>query len=300
MIADRERIALVLGQSGEERRSVERASPDELLNLLEESISIQTGDVSKIAIGFSGGLDSSVIAKIAKDAGTDMLAVTIGVGRPPEVEQAERAATEIGIPIAVRTFSEEEVEEWVDRVLWLIEEPNLMKVSVAIAVNWVTQIAFENGRNVVLLGQGSDELFGGYRRFATILGERGGRAAEEAILESIRKAHEVNFQRDEQAISGIRAELRLPFATRRITELALRTPVGMKVRSSSDDLRKWILREAAIKLGVPSSIALKHKKAIQHASGVEKTIRTIARRHRRTPSSYLEESFRRMKGRASA
>ena len=128
MIADPERITLGSEPSAEVP-SVAGASPDEVLRLLKESISIQTSDVSRIAIGFSGGLDSSVIAKIAKETGVDTLAVTIGVGRPPEVEQAERAAAEIGIPIAVRTLSEEEIEGSVSRVLWLIEEPDLMKVS---------------------------------------------------------------------------------------------------------------------------------------------------------------------------
>jgi len=292
--------ALTVESSGPELQT-SRTSPhqkvdsEELGRLLTESISIQTGGLSTLATGFSGGLDSAVIAKIAKDAGMDVHLVTVGIGRTSEMTRAESAARILGLPIVTREFSRNDVAECLDRVLWLIEEPNLMKVSIAMAIYWTTQMALQNGRPVIMLGQGSDELFGGYKRFATIMGEHGEDAASEAISGSVRRAHEVNYQRDEQAISALRAELRLPFATRKITEFASRVPLAMKVRSPSDDVRKWILRDVAIKLGIPSEIAMRPKKAIQHASGVEEAIREIARKHGLTASDYLEQRFRAIK-----
>jgi asparagine synthetase B (glutamine-hydrolysing) len=267
----------------------DKVDADELLRLLVESVSIQTAGVGKVATGFSGGLDSAVVAKIAKNAGVDSLLVTLGVGRTPEMSQAEAAARIIGLPIITREFSMNDVAACLDHVLWLIEEPNLMKTSVAMAISWTAQIAAENGRSVIMLGQGSDELFGGYKKFATIMGESGADAASEAISESVGRAHEVNYQRDEQAISALRSELRLPFATRKIMEFASRVPLVMKVKSPSDNFRKWILRDAAVKLGIPTMIAMRPKKAIQHASGVEKAIRGIAKRHGLSASSYLEQ-----------
>ena len=273
----------------------QKVDAERLRLLLTESISIQTAGLGTVAAGFSGGLDSAVIARIAEDLGIDVHLVTVGIGRTPEMNHAESTARTLGLPIAAREFSRNDVTECLDRVLWLIEEPNLMKVSIAMAIYWTTQAALQNGRPVVMLGQGSDELFGGYRRFATIMGERGEDAASEAISESIRRAHEVNYQRDEQAISGLRVELRLPFATRKITEFAHRVPLAMKVRSPSDNVRKWILREVAIKLGIPSEIAMRPKKAIQHASGVEEAIREIARKHGLTASDYLEQRYQTIK-----
>jgi len=278
----------------------EKVDAEELLRLLVESVSIQTAGVGKVATGFSGGLDSTVIAKIAKDAGIDLLLVTLGVGRTLEISQAELAAKTIGLPIVTREFSMNDVAACLDRVLWLIEEPSLMKVSVAMAISWIAQIAAESGRHVIMLGQGSDELFGGYKRFATIMGESGTDAASEAISESIRRAHEVNYQRDEQAVSALRAELRLPFATKKIVEFASRVPLVMKVKSPSDNLRKWILRDAAVKLGIQTMIAMRAKKAIQHASGVEKAIREIAKRHGLSASDYLEQRFMTIKNESGA
>jgi len=266
-----------------------------LLRLLVESVLVQTKGIDAIAAGFSGGLDSTVLAKIAKDAGVDTLLVTVGVGKTAEMSVAESTAEAIGLPIVTKQFSKEDVAQSLDRILWLVEEPSLMKVSIAMAIQWTAQVALENGRPVIMLGQGSDELFGGYKRFAAILGERGAEACKEAISETIRNAHEVNFQRDEQAVSPLRAELRLPFATRRITKFASRVPLTMKVRSSSDNLRKWILRDAAIELGIPSVIALRPKKAIQHASGLEKAIRDIAKKRGLMSSAYLEQRLRIMK-----
>ena len=273
----------------------QKTDAEELGRLLTESISIQTAGLGTVAAGFSGGLDSTVIAKIVKDLEMDVHLVTVGIGRTPEMSRAESAARTLGLPITTREFSRNDVAECLDRVLWLIEEPNLMKVSIAMAIYWTTQVALQNGSPVMMLGQGSDELFGGYKRFAMIMGERGTDAASEAISESIRQAHEVNYQRDEQAISGLRAELRLPFATRKITQFASKVPLAMKVRSPSDNVRKWILRDVAIKLGIPSEIAMRSKKAIQHASGVEETIREIARKHGLTASDYLEQRYQTIK-----
>lgn len=259
---------------------------EELSRALVESVSIQTARVSKLAVGFSGGIDSTVLAKVAKDAGVDVLLVTVGLGRTPEMIQAQSTAEEIGLPIIVKQFSEDDVEQYLDRVIELVEESNLMKVSIALAVHWIAELALVNGCPVVMLGQGSDELFGGYKRFATIMAERGKRATLDAISESVRHAYEVNYQRDDQAVSSLGAELRLPFATKKMTEIAAGVPLEMKVRSSSDNIRKWVLREAAVKFGVPSAIAMKPKKAIQHASGIEKAIRGIAKRHRQSPRAY--------------
>jgi len=264
---------------------------EELRQLLTESVSIQTAGLRTVATGFSGGLDSTVIAKIAKDMGTDVYLVTVGIGRTPEMIQAELTARTLGLSIIAREFSRNDVAESLDNILWFIEEPNLMKASVAMAIYFTTQVALQNGRSVIMFGQGSDELFGGYKRFAAIMGERGADATSEAISESIRMAHQVNYQRDEQVISALRAELRLPFATRKITQFASGVPLMMKVRSPSDNVRKWILREVATKLGIPSEIAMRPKKAIQHGSGVEEAIREIAKKQGLTPSHYLKQRF---------
>jgi asparagine synthase (glutamine-hydrolysing) len=293
--ADRRKLSLESSKSefeSSKRSSPQKIEAEELSRLLAESVSIQTARVGAVAMGFSGGLDSSVMAKIAKDMGIDVLLIAVGIGRTPEMSQAESAARTLGLPIVMREFSRNDVAGCLDRVLWLIEEPSLMKVSIAMAIYWIAEVALQNGRSVVLLGQGSDELFGGYKRFATIMGERGTDAASEAILESIRMAHEVNYQRDEQAISALRAELRLPFATRKITQFASGVPLMMKVRSPSDNVRKWILRDAAIKLGIPSVIAMRPKRAIQHTSGVENAIREIATKQGMSPSKYLEQRCR--------
>jgi len=295
LIANQEGTILKPPAKSPARRQAAEVGTNDLLQLLVESVSIHTAGLNSVAVGFSGGLDSAIIAKIAKGAGIDTLLVTIGVGRTGEIVQAESAARAVGLPIVVRELSREDVEQSVDRVLWLVEDPSPMKVSIAVAVYWTARIAAESGRPVILLGQGSDELFGGYKRFATILGEHGAKACKDAISQSISQAYEVNYQRDQQAVSSLRVELRLPFATRRMIELGLRVPLKMKVRSPSDGLRKWILRDVATKLGMPPEIALRPKKAIQHASGVEKVIRDVAKRRQLSPSAYLEERFQAIK-----
>lgn len=276
------------------------ADADELSQALVESVRIQTAKAGKIALGFSGGIDSTILAIVARDAGVDVLPVTVGLGMTREMMQARSTAKEIGLPITVGEFSKHDLEECLDHVLWLVEEPELMKVGIAVAIHWTAKVAIENDRRIILLGQGSDELFGGYKRFATILGERGKGAALQAISDSIRNAHEVNYEGDELSISSLPAELRLPFASRQVVELASRVPLQMMVRSPTDNVRKWVLREAAVKLGVPTEISLRPKKAIQYASGIERAIRDLAKENGQAPPAYLQSRLGALKDRLDA
>jgi uncharacterized protein len=86
---------------------------DERLKALEEEMRKR----GNVLVAFSGGVDSSVVAKIAYDClGDNALAVVADSETLPraELEEAKRVAREIGIPLKVISFSELDCKEFVE------------------------------------------------------------------------------------------------------------------------------------------------------------------------------------------
>lgn len=282
-------------QLSKSRRTALASASERLRSVLDASMRQIALDLSEVGVAFSGGLDSSVTAKLAQDAGLKVNLLTVALEGQEELDHAERASRELGLPLLVRPRSPDEVESYVRRVLWLIEEPNLMKLSVAIPLHWAAELCSSLNIRVMLVGQGGDELFGGYARFARILGSQGRAEAEAAIFRSIADAHEINYQRDEQATAVHKVELRSPFAHPDVVSFAITLPLEHKVKSPGDRVRKHVLRRAALELGIPDTIALRPKRAIQHATGVEKAIRNLARQEGLKVDDYLTRQFNQVK-----
>lgn len=265
-----------------------------LQKLLEESVYKRVRDVDRVSVAFSGGLDSSVIAFLARKCGVDVNLISVGLKNQPELAHATRAAKALGFSIKVHPFEVDDVGKALSIVLWLIEECSLMKASVAIPLFWTARIASSLKCRVLLAGQGADELFGGYHRYLATYEQNGVDGVAERLYEDTVSSPETNFQRDEPVCAFHGVDLRLPFVDTSVVRYALSLPVNLKIRSASDPLRKEVLRRVALNLGIPNFIALKPKKAIQYATGVDKALGSLSRSKGLTLNQYIVEAFRRI------
>jgi len=264
-----------------------------LHNLLLESTRERVLDVNRVAVAFSGGLDSSIVAVLAKMCGVNVHLISVGLEGQPEVRYAEAAAEALGLPIHLQTYTTRDVGEVLPKVLWLMEESDVVKVSIAVPFYWTAETASKLGHNILLAGQGSDELFGGYQRYLKEYAQFGALGVQKAMYRDVASSYETNFQRDNQVCSFHKVELRLPFADRDIAHFSLGLPLSLKIDSTTDPLRKRVLRRVAQSLGMPTFIVNKTKKAVQYTTGVDKALRKLARGRGITLRSMLEEAFRR-------
>ena len=270
--------------------SIEHAS-NTLKRLLIRSTHLITNDVKRVAVAFSGGLDSSITALLAKHSNLEVELISTGLDGSEELQTVEEYAKELDLPISIETYGVDSVEEYLRRVLWLIEEPDLMKVSIAIPLHWAALLASRRGHSIMLCGQGSDELYGGYYRYARILDNLGRKALLAELYRSVVESPQVNYERDEQATCPTGVELRTPFANLEVIRFSFQIPIEFKVKKGNDLMRKWVLRETARKAGLPENLVWRRKKAIQHGTGIEKAIRKLAKRQQLTTSSYLSKIY---------
>jgi len=282
----RSRTISRLPEPRSQKMSLRQASA-RLLRLLERATGRIIAGLDRVGVAFSGGLDSSVVAVLAKRLIPEIHLISVGLSGSVELADVERHARSIGLPIIVRAYDHGTLHHHVRRVVWLVEEPNLTKVSVAIPLHWAAETAAAHGLKVMLCGQGSDELYGGYFKYARTLKAEGRRALEAELYRSVVEASEVNYERDEQATSPFGMELRTPFADLDVIRFSLSIPSEFKVQTGDDTTRKWVLRDAAKRMGLPDALVWKRKKAIQHGTGVENAIRKIAKRRKLTVDEYL-------------
>lgn len=264
-----------------------------LQTLLLESMKERLSGIKKVAIAFSGGLDSSLIAMLAKTCGIEAQLISVGLKDQRELHHAKTVAKALELPLHIQTYTLEDVKQVLPKVLWLIEEPDVMKAGVAIPIFWAAEIASKLEFCILLAGQGADELFGGYQRYlkdyVTSID-----AVRNAIYHDVITCYEKNFQRDNQACSFHKVELRLPFTDREVVSFSLGLPIHLKIKSPEDHLRKRVLRQTAQNLGMSQLIANKTKKAVQYATGVNKALRRLARRENLTLREYVERAFRKV------
>jgi len=277
-------------QPAQKTLSIEKAA-SRLQSLLLKSTMERLSDVNEVAVAFSGGLDSAVLAVLAKTCTSKVNLVTVGLKGQPELAHAETAAESLKLPFHLQTYTIADIENVLEKVLWLIEEPDVMKVGVAIPLFWTAEVASHIGCRVLLAGQGADELFGGYHKYLKEYVRGGVEAVQKSMFHDLVMSHETNFQRDNPVCAFHKVELRLPYIDREVVRFALSLPVNLKICSVDDPLRKRVLRHIGKNLGIPEFIAERTKKAVQYATGVDKALRELARRRGLTQRDYIKQVF---------
>jgi asparagine synthase (glutamine-hydrolysing) len=266
----------------------------ELHKLMTDAVASRTRGLSEASLGFSGGIDSSILAHYLDRAGVDLDLICVGLEDSREFGTAETAAEALDLPLRCEAFMAEDVEKDLDAVLWSIEEPNPMKASVAIPLYWAVSSAVEYGSRVFFSGNGSDELFGGYHRHAQEYAERG-EAVVASIFRDVLESHRVNYVRDHKVCMDAGLELRLPFSDLALVEWGLSIPPNLKLSGGPGSPRKLVLRSLARRLGLPEEISGRPKKAIQYSTGVNRALRKLAKSEGKTLQNYLSERFQKLR-----
>ncbi len=263
----------------------------QLQGLLEQSVKSRLKGVSKVSVAFSGGLDSSLVAFLAKKLGVKVQLFHVSMENEPETEEAIKAAELLDLPLQIDLFKESDVEAVLPKVVELIEEADPVKASIGVPFFWTAQSVAESGFKVMLAGQGADELFGGYQRYVTEYCESGADKVRETMFNDVVGIHESNLERDLKICGYHDVELRVPFGEFELARFAMSLPCELKFNAVADSERKILLRRAALDFGLPTPMVEKPKKAVQYSTGINNAVKRIAKKHGKTVSQYIEELF---------
>ena len=273
-----------------QRLSIDEAAI-KLQALLEESIKRRVFELKKVAVAFSGGLDSGVVSFLANKLGAKVNLIHVSMENQPETEEAIVAAEALNLPLQIDLFKESDVEKTLPKVVELIEEPDPIKASIGVPFYWTAEKASEAGFNVVLAGQGADELFAGYQRYVNEYCREGNLNVQKTMFNDVMNIYESNLERDLKIMGTFDVELRLPFAMYTLAQFAMSLPLNCKMEQKSNTLRKLVLRKVALNIGLPKSIADKPKKAVQYSTGINDAVKRIAKKNQKTVKDFISELF---------
>lgn len=222
---------------------------------------------SRIAVAFSGGLDSSIIALCAMRR-TGVVACSAFVEGAPDSRSASQGAAILGIKLTATRLTREAITSEL-RKMDLPFQTSLMDRSLWCLYSIVARSAAGEGAEVIMLGQLADELFGGYAKYQAILKDDGEEAAATIMDQDVKEYQTRGMVRDVNACRRW-LEPRFPFAEKEVVDLGRSIPVSFKIRGG---IRKAVLREAATTLGVPRELVNAPKRAAQYSSGIQRITR---------------------------
>ena len=142
----------------------EKEAVHELLELYRDAVRRHLLSDVPLGILLSGGLDSGLLLALMNEHGRNWPAYTIGYGKSfadDELFDAAETASLFGARHVTVKLDQGEFERSLPRIVECLEEP--IAASSIVPMYFVSQRARQDVK-VALIGQGPDELFGGYKR----------------------------------------------------------------------------------------------------------------------------------------
>jgi len=272
-------------------RSVSRKSLINRLGLLLRS-SLERIRSRNAAVLFSGGVDSSLIAKLANELCDTVVLYTTRTEDSHDKTIAGRSAQALGLELVEVEMQADAVWEALPSLLWATETSCLMDIEIALPFFLAARKASQDGLTLMVSGQGPDELFAGYARHLRLFDEGGTNALEEQLWKEVSMTHELNIERDERAIAFHSLEAIFPYLETSFVNLSMTTPGEWKVDPDSSPSQKILFRELARALGLPEEIAMIPKRATQYSSGSGRVIQEAVSKHVRDASSLGRKKLR--------
>ena len=220
----------------------------------------------RVAVAFSGGLDSSLVAALCKRV-TDVSLYVAGKPGCHDIRAAVEAAEALSLPLTTIEIKSSSLRDVAKRVESAIKTPAPIEIAVAVPMAFVCREAVEGA---VVTGTGADEIFGGYSRYVGM--------APELRLPAMRAdvaRLRVRGAATERAIGSTYGKAVLhPYMDPSIEAVA--SVVGVEGHFWMEN-RKTLLVDAALRAGLPPALANAPKKAAQYGGGVARMLSSAAR-----------------------
>lgn len=241
----------------------------ELISELKTAIQ-DTISEKKIGIAFSGGVDSTLLAKLCSDLDYDVTLLTIGFQNSHDILFSKKINEIMKLPHKIYEIEKNSFNEISSNIKNKIKTDNLSWNENCIAFYYVSKLAQKINLDSVVTANGIDELFCGYNAYRDVI-EEGENAVDELMnskLENeLKMMDAVNLVSSEFGVT-----LFQPFLSDHFIEFAKKIPIVDKIKNSEDLIRKHIVRKVALEIGVPEISANQRKKALQYGSKIHKAL----------------------------
>ncbi|CDH20375.1 Asparagine synthetase [Xenorhabdus bovienii str. kraussei Quebec] len=196
-------------------------------------------DTKSIACLLSGGIDSSIITKVANDLHPGKVIAytfTYDETQSPDLKAAKKLTDTLGIPLRIVRADYEKLKDfYLNKAVSVIETFESPLVRNATSYNYLCKRVSKDGFKWCLSGEGADELFGGYDYFKKLPHDQ----QDEAIETSLKLIHKSYLKMCDRSSMAARLEIRVPYMEQTLIDLVSQLPSNYRIRGTTD---KWLLR----------------------------------------------------------
>lgn len=249
---------------------------DRLRTGLEEAVHRQLMSDVPYGVLLSGGLDSSIISAVAKRYAARRIednneseawwpqlhSFAVGLKGAPDLDAARKVAEFIGTVHHEIHFTVDEALDALNDVIYHIETYDVTTVRASTPMYLLARYIKSMGVKMVLSGEGSDELFGGYLYFHKAPDAK---ALHEETVRKLDKLHLYDCLRANKSLAAWGVEGRVPFLDKEFIDVAMRLNPEDKLCGRNGKMEKYILRKA-FEDYLPESVAWRQKE--QFSDGV--------------------------------
>jgi len=230
----------------------------ELRNRLERSIKKRINS-DRIGSWLSGGLDSSIIAAIAKPFVKTLYSFTAGLKDAQDIIYARQVAGHIGSVHKEIVVNMKDIMKILPEVIYQLESFDALLVRSSILNYYAAKVASDYVSEV-FSGECSDEFFAGYLYLKTLPENQ----LDEEMIDIANRLHNTALQRVDRCAGAFGITAHVVFADPEVFDYALGIPVNLKLYNG---IEKWILRQAASDL-LPDNVLYRTKAKFWEGSGI--------------------------------
>jgi asparagine synthase (glutamine-hydrolysing) len=251
------------------------ADPAALRHGLEQAVRSHLMCDVPYGVLISGGLDSSLVAAIARkysarrveDEGYSeawwprLHSFAVGLEGSPDLDAAREVAAHLDTVHHEVRFTVQQGIDALPDVIWHLETYDVTTIRAATPMYLMARRIRAMGIKMVLSGEGSDELFGGYLYFHKAPDAK---ALHEETVRKLDQLHLYDCLRANKAMAAWGVEARVPFLDRAFIDIAMSINPAAKL-SRDGRMEKHLLREAFRGL-IPDRVLWRQKE--QFSDGV--------------------------------
>ena len=251
------------------------ASAEDVREALCEAVKRQLMSDVPYGVLLSGGLDSSIISAVAAKYAQNRVeddsqstawwprlhSFAVGLKGAPDLAKAKEMADFLGTVHHEVNYTVQEGLDAIRDVIYYIETYDVTTVRASTPMYLLARVIKSMGIKMVLSGEGSDEIFGGYLYFHKAPSAK---AFHEETVRKIGKLYQYDCLRANKSLAAWGVEGRVPFLDKEFLDVAMRLNPEAKM-CPGQVIEKKILREAFSDMLLPS-VAWRQKE--QFSDGV--------------------------------
>ncbi|CAG7871138.1 unnamed protein product, partial [Brassica rapa] len=200
----------------------------------------------------SGGLDSSLVASItarhmastkaAKRWGSQLHSFCVGLEGSPDLKAGKEVADYLGTVHHEFHFTVQDGIDAVEDVIYHVETYDVTTIRASTPMFLMSRKIKSLGVKMVLSGEGSDEIFGGYLYFHKAPNKQ---EFHQETCRKIKALHKYDCLRANKATSAFGLEARIPFLDKEFINTVMSLdPESKMIKPEEGRIEKWVLRRA--------------------------------------------------------